>query len=143
MKNKSLLNKLYIALCLTFLVTSCFAQKKESMLDGRTYIVEVTELNMDGTSHVLEKDEIRFKEGMVSAKFGTKNGFPGALYKVMVNNAVSPAEITFKGESKNADRNTLKWVGSIKGEIITGRAPRTRTNKKGCDYVFSGKLIKK
>lgn len=118
----------------------CFAQKKDTLLANKIFIVEVTEKNLDGTESPQGKDEIRFKVGKVSSKFSTRNGFPAATYTLTIDTLQSPTVITFTAGSTNGERHTLKWEATISGNSIEGKAARTRTKRPGSDYVFSGML---
>ena len=143
MKNKSLLQKLFVLVfCFVLAAPCCYAQKKDNILANKIFNVEVTEKNLDGTEHKIKDDKIRFKTGKVRSDFSTRNGFADALYTLTVDSNSTPNEITFTAESSNEKKNTLKWSGTIKGDIIEGKATRTRTHAKGGDYVFSGTLKK-
>ncbi len=88
-------------------------------------------------------DELVFKSNQISANFSLQNGFPAANYSAGTDEAKGPAAITFTGESDNSKKHTLKWIGTINGNKIQGKAQHYYFGQIAGEYIFTGTLKKK
>ena len=134
-----------IALIVSAFSNQALAQKKkEKLLDGKTYIITLTEEVSKKPTKPLP-DEITFKSDKLKSKtMDDKYKFNAGSFTATVDssNAEEPI-ITFDAELKGETDDILTWHGTISGEEIEGSAIWNKKGKTKKSYSFSGSIKKK
>lgn len=129
-------------ICFLFLIgTKVSAQ--EILLPDQTFSIKVTEKNASGKTEIMPADELVLKANQISAAFGTKNGFAAVPYTITQQGAPNSFLLDFTAETSNAQKDILKWTGTINGNSVSGKAQRIRNGKPAGEYSFTGTRKKK
>lgn len=143
------MKKQLLILLVSALPFTLFAQAPalKGPLDGKTFLTDVTK---EGKKKPLsdEPDEFKFTAGKFKSKFfGSDYGFTKQVpYEITSIDSSNSAEriYTWKAESINDIKETVKWEGTITGDMIEGTGELySAKGEKKWSYTFTGKLKKK
>ena len=113
-------------------------KKKDKELDGKVFLVELTE---EGGKKKSISDELSFKSDKFKSKtMGEKNKFDAALYIAVVDSSSGEKILNFETETKNDSDELITWKGTVNNEEIEGKAVWTKKGKVKKEYSFSGSL---
>jgi hypothetical protein len=127
---------------LLILSNTAWAQKKtpDKILGNKIYTIELTAQGGKKAAEP-ESDELTFKTDKLASKLmKTDFDFEPASYTITADSSDAAAvAISFESESKNANEETLKWTGTVKGIDIEGTAVwTTKKGKVKKEYSFTG-----
>ncbi len=131
---------LFVPALALMLGNSAFSQVKKLPLDGKTYVLEVTE---DGKKKPLDPDDLKFNAGKLKSSLFTDWGFGSGAYECTVDSSSGEKVYTFSAELKNDKSEVMAWEGTIKGEDIEGTANISKGSKQKHSYSFTGSIKKK
>jgi hypothetical protein len=121
-------------LAVAFVLTACvgpFAAEKKAPLDDKTFVAVVTR---DGKAEV---DELVFKDGTFISADAELQGFTPTAYTTIKQGEF----MKFEAIAKSEKSGTMTWTGTVKGDVIKGKAVLDagflRRNR---EYPFQGKL---
>ena len=104
-------------------------------LDGKTFSGEVGKKG--DTSGM--KDDLMFKEGKFRSTACDVYGFGDANYTVVTAAAAGEAT-TFQAETHSPTDGTMKWVGTIKGNMLEGNTTWIREGKEPEEHWVKASL---
>lgn len=133
-----------LVLLLGLLVFKVFGQSKrptkDRLLDKKTYYTEIQEIGKKKT--VTLEDELAFRSGKMGSKLmQIEQGFLKGDYIIAKKTDVDGEMILhFEGINKNSKGQSLKWVGQVFGQGISGKATLSKKGKIKKEYEFNGEL---
>jgi len=137
-----------ISMVLCFILFSSFSfaqakkekKEKDKLLDGKTFIVQLTEQGGKKTPKPIN-DELSFKTDKLKSKAMMEQyKFPAGAYTAMMDTTSSEKAIIFDCESSTPSEETIHWTGTITDEAIEGTATITKNEKVKKEFAYSGTL---
>lgn len=102
------------------------------MLDGKTFVGEIGEQgNASG-----DKDELIFRDGTFHPTACDPYGFGDGAYTATASGDV----ITFEAETISPTDGTLKWQGTVRGDMLEGTSIWYRPGKEPVEHWMKGQI---
>ncbi len=117
-------------LCASLLGTSIDTASADDSLDGKTFIVELSESNKDETS----KDELIFKDGTFFSAECEQYGFTPTSYESKSKGDT----ILFESTANSDKEGKTEWEGSVNGDEISGTMIWSKQGQDPIIYTYKG-----
>lgn len=122
-----------LSLAAALLVLSAAPARAEKMpLDGATFVGTMTEKGKTKA----DQDQLVFKDGKFRSTACDAYGFTETPYTA----AVSDVNTRFEAVATSPKEGTMKWKGTVKGDMIEGTAEWVKKGQADTHYTFKGKL---
>jgi hypothetical protein len=109
------------------------SQDMQSVLDGRTYAIEIY---LNGTLD--SKETLVFDKGMMDPLDCHQWGFSAATCQAKKSGEM----YTFRTVCKSEKEGTMAWQGKVGGSVIEGTVVWTKEGQEPINYTFTGKQVK-
>lgn len=103
-------------------------------LDGKTFVGTMTEKGKTKG----DPDAFIFKDGKFRSTGCDAYGFTETSYAA----AVSDVATTFDAVAASSKEGTMKWKGTVKGDVVEGTVVWTKEGQADIGYTFKGTLKK-
>lgn len=132
-----LISSIYLcifSLCALLIGDNLNSALADDSLDGKTFIVELSESNKDETS----KDELIFKDGTFFSAECEQYGFTPASYESKSKGDT----ILFKSTANSDKEGKTEWEGTVNGDEISGTMFWSKEGQDPIIYTYKGTLKK-
>jgi len=126
---------LLLAVCLSIIIGSLNKALAEDSLDGKTFLVKVSEKGKDDEA---TDDELIFKEGTFFSADCEQYGFSPASYKATSEGDKTMFESTMVSEKEGK----VDWKGVVSDNKISGSFIWSKEGQDPINYSFEGSLKK-
>lgn len=131
------MKKSLILMFLLILCSSKYSFSQKTLLDGKTFSVNMFDINNPSNSI---KETLHFAKGKLDAEQSRTHGFKPTAYTSF---EIKKGMISWDANCQSPKEGTMSWSGKSKGDKIAGEVIWEKKGKSVITYRYRGQQVKK